>query len=113
MEPYQIIHLKRRDSNKGGITLCIMKYNPHSNNNHIKIGIARCSSKDNFNRKLGVIIATGRAKCPKEQKMVINLGGKYNLKTIITEVINRLQFILPPYEPGYELVIPDIDLHEY
>jgi hypothetical protein len=63
LSPGRILYFHVRDgfegvANKGGGTAAFEL----QENGTWKVGIALCSEKDNFNRKLGRLIATGRLK---------------------------------------------------
>lgn len=58
----RVMHFRERDNNgcyltKGGRTVVTIT----DNDGHTSQGVARCSDKDGFNKKLGVKIAIGRA----------------------------------------------------
>lgn len=59
------IHIRNKSSNKGGVTIISAWHVwPHgaASTEYIDVGVARCSDKDNFNRKIGRHVAEGRLK---------------------------------------------------
>jgi hypothetical protein len=58
------------------------------NNNTMSIGISICGPKDNFNKKLGRVIATGRAN--KKPSKTITITNNNDLRDIFFNAVKTL-----------------------
>jgi hypothetical protein len=63
--------------NMGGVTIAYQEVVPGS----IKIAIAMCSNKDNFHRKMGRIISSGRLNSP-NKSVIVDMDWDSFIKTI-------------------------------
>lgn len=85
-EQIKFVHLRNYSSDnkreiepRGGITLAITEKKDSFN-----VGLAHCSFKDNYNKKIGRLIANGRLINPRNGKFVYSFSKlNYDLQKVI------------------------------
>ncbi len=87
--------------NKGGLSIA---YSVRENGD-VRMGVAVCSSEDNFNRRLGRTIATSRLMSSKDQDLVTTIEASV-LEFLAQEVLGDDRKIKPERADSGEYFVP-------